>query len=434
MITRLVRIQVLVFIAVSLLGVAYVGVRYVGLGDALLHRSYSVGLELPAAGGIFPNASVAYRGVPIGRVGDVRLDGGGLGGDGVRVTLRIDRDVRVPSDLLAVVAQRSAVGEQYVDLRPNSDGGPYLRDGDTIPRERASIPLPMETLLSGLDALVRSVGVENLSIVVDELGRAFAGNEAALRTLLDANSALLHDANQHLPELVDLIHNGQTVLDTQADSADAIKRWAAALARLSQTLRDSDGDLRRLLAEGPPAAAETVRLLHGLDPSVGVLLGNLVTVNDIAVRRLPGIEQILVVYPIVVAGGFTVAPGDGTAHLGLVVNVNDPSACTYPPGGPPQCSAEQEAGGSGVRGSANAPRAGGGSSVPASQSSSQPSSQPSSQSSSQPGAASVAGFDPGTGIVLGPDGQPLQFGDTGGQYQFSGDQSWKQLLFSGLAP
>jgi phospholipid/cholesterol/gamma-HCH transport system substrate-binding protein len=46
----------------------------------------------------------------------------------------------------------------------------------------------------------------------------------------------------------------------------------------------------------------------------------------------------------------------------------------------------------------------------------------------------VSGFDPATGIVLGPDGQPLQFGGTGGQYQFSGDQSWKQLLFAGLSP
>ena len=31
-----------------------------------------------------------------------------------------------------------------------------------------------------------------------------------------------------------------------------------------------------------------------------------------------GIEQILVTYPNVVAGGFTVAPDDGTTHFGLV--------------------------------------------------------------------------------------------------------------------
>jgi phospholipid/cholesterol/gamma-HCH transport system substrate-binding protein len=46
----------------------------------------------------------------------------------------------------------------------------------------------------------------------------------------------------------------------------------------------------------------------------------------------------------------------------------------------------------------------------------------------------VAGYDPVTGLVLGPDGRPLQFGGTGGQYSIAGDQSWKQLLLAGLTP
>src|SRR5262249_18901818 len=44
----------------------------------------------------------------------------------------------------------------------------------------------------------------------------------------------------------------------------------------------------------------------------------------------------------------------------------------------------------------------------------------------------VGGFDPVTGLVLGPDGVPLLFGGTGGQYQLAGEQSWKQLLLAGL--
>jgi phospholipid/cholesterol/gamma-HCH transport system substrate-binding protein len=46
----------------------------------------------------------------------------------------------------------------------------------------------------------------------------------------------------------------------------------------------------------------------------------------------------------------------------------------------------------------------------------------------------VSGYDPATGLVLGPDGLPLELGGTGGQYQLAGDQSWKQLLLAGLAP
>ncbi|MEV1290426.1 hypothetical protein, partial [Micromonospora sp. NPDC049679] len=52
----------------------------------------------------------------------------------------------------------------------------------------------------------------------------------------------------------------------------------------------------------------------------------------------------------------------------------------------------------------------------------------------EPAPAALAGYDPATGLVLGPDGRPLQFGGTGGQYQLAGDQSWKQLLLAGVTP
>lgn len=424
MISRTARIQVIIFLVVSMVGVSYVGVRYVGLGDRLFGGSYTVHVDLAVTGGIFTNAPVTYRGVPVGQVGAVTLRG-----DGVLVAVRLDRDVRVPVDLTAVVAERSAVGEQYLDLRPNTEAGPYLREGDTIPRARTGTPLPVETLLAGLDALVGSVGPDNLAVVLDELGRAFEGNEAALRQLLDAGSALLDEAGRRLPETLALIRDGRTVLETQTASADAIRRWAASLAQLAATLRAADPDLRRVLAQGPPAALETMRLLRDLDPAIGTLLGNLVTVGDIGVRRLAGIEQILVVYPVVLAGGFTVVPGDGTAHLGLVLNVSDPPACDYQQTGAAGCTAAERARGSSVRGAASAPRAGVGQPPPPESGSTAGDTSTNTNTN-----ANVAGFDPTTGLVIGPDGQPIQFGGTGGQYQLAGDQSWKQLLLAGLAP
>lgn len=395
------KLQVLAFLVVSVLGIAYVGVRYVGLGDRLLGRGYIVHADFAEAGGIFPNAPVTYRGSPAGRVTAVRLHG-----DGVRVDLRLGRDVRVPDALRAVVTQRSAVGEQYLDLRPERDTGPYLTDGSVIPRDRTGTPIAAETLLANLDSLVHSVDPDDLAVVIDELGTAFEGNETALRTILDASDALLTDAAASLPETVALIRDGRTVLTTQADSAGAIREWADGLAKLSATLRDSDADLRRLLAVTPPAAAELVTLLRDLEPTIGTLLGNLVSTGGVAARRLPGIEQILVVYPLAVTGGFTVTPGDGTAHLGLVVNIDDPPSCKY--GTAAKCTAADRARGSGVRSTANAPRPGG----------------------SEP----VAGYDPATGLVTAPDGSPLRFGATGGQGALAGDKSWKQLLLAGLAP
>ncbi|MFI7281370.1 MCE family protein [Micromonospora chersina] len=410
MIGRTVKLQVLAFVLVSILGVGYVGIRYVGLGDRLFHASYVVHVDLARAGGLFANAPVSYRGVPVGRVTAVALRG-----DGVRADLRIDRGVRVPDALRAVVAQRSAVGEQYLDLRPDRDGGPYLADGAVIPAARTGLPLAPETLLTNLDALVRSVDPDDLSVLISELGTAFEGNEQALARLLDAGDALLAEADQRLPETLALIRDARTVLTTQAESAEALRRWSAGLAQLAATLRAADPDLRRLLAGGPPAGVELRALLRGLEPDVGVLLGNLVTVNGIAARRLPGIEQLLVVYPIAVAGGFTVTPGDGTAHLGLVVNAGNPPSCVYSGGGT-GCDAGERAAGASVRGAGNAPRPGGADPAP------------------PPDRGGDPGYDPATGLVLGADGRPLQFGGTGGQYRTAGAQSWKQLLLAGVTP
>lgn len=420
MIRHTVRLRVLVFLVVSLLGVSYVAVKYVGLGDRFFGGTYTLHADLAEAGGLFANAPVTYRGVPVGRVTAVTLHG-----SEVRADLRMNGGIKVPVDLRAVVAHRSAVGEQYLDLRPAHDGGPYLAPGAVIPSSRTGIPLAPEALLSNLDALVRSVNPDDLAVVLDELGRAFEGNGQALATILDAGHDLLAAADAARPQTVDLIRDGRTVLATQQASAEALRRWADGLAKLSATLRSSDPDLRRLLVNAPPAARELVALLRGLEPAIGTLLGNLITVGGVAARRLPGIEQTLVVYPLAVAGGFTVAPGDGTAHLGLVVNVDDPPACKY--GGTKDCTAADRAGGSGVRSTSNAPRPGGG----------DPGYTPPSgggDPATTGGGAAVAGYDPATGLVTGPGGGPLAFGGTGGQYQLAGDQSWKQLLLAGVAP
>jgi phospholipid/cholesterol/gamma-HCH transport system substrate-binding protein len=427
MISRLARFQVLAFLVAGLVGVAYVGVNYLGVGDRILGRNYVIHADLAEAGGLYPGAPVTYRGAAVGQVTAMNLHDGL-----VRADLRLPRTVAVPSQLHAVVAERSAVGEQYLDLRPDTDGGPFLKDGDVIPASRTGTPLPVETLLTNLDALVRSVDPSRLAVVIDQLGIAFEGDATALRRILDSTSALLAYANTYLPQTLDLIRDSQTVLSTQEQSADAIRRWAKGLAQLTDALRSADPDLRRLLTAGPPAATELVGLLRDLDPTIGTLLGNLITVNGIAARRLPGIEQILVEYPLVVSGGFTVVPGDGTAHFGLVVDQGDPP-CQYHQTGQSTCTPAERAHGSGARSTATAPRPGGGDPQPAPLGG--PSrTTPSGPAGSSPPGMTVAGFDPVTGLVVGPDGLPMEFGGTGGQYQLAGDQSWKQLLLAGLTP
>ncbi|MCW2677294.1 MAG: ABC-type transport system, mce(Mammalian cell entry)-related protein, partial [Modestobacter sp.] len=171
MITRTTRLQLLAFAVVALLGLSFVSFRYVGLDRLLFGDGYEVAAEFSDSGGIFVNAEVTYRGVAVGRVSDMQLTG-----DGVRVVLNVDPGApEIPADARAVVANRSAVGEQYVDLRPDQDEGPYLADGSVIPQDRTAIPIPVEQLLLDLDELVGSIDPDDLRVVVEELGTAFDG-------------------------------------------------------------------------------------------------------------------------------------------------------------------------------------------------------------------------------------------------------------------
>jgi phospholipid/cholesterol/gamma-HCH transport system substrate-binding protein len=425
MIARSVKIQVLAFAIVSLVGITFVGFRYVGLGDALFGGQYTVRADFGTSGGIFTNAAVTYRGVQVGRVGELALRP-----DGVRVSLRLDRGTTIPANTRAVVSNRSAVGEQYVDLRPESDGKPFLADGSVIPKSRTGTPLPVETVMVNLDKLVGSVDQSDLSVVIDELGTAFNGTGQDLQRLLDSGDLLLAEANDTLPQTLALIEDGKTVLDTQAESAGSIKRWASSLASLSEQLKDSDTDLRRLLKNGPVATQEVTTLLDQLQPSVGYLLGNLIVVGQIHNRRVAGVQQILATYPAAVAGGYTVIPGDGTAHFGLVLNPEIPKPCVYQRSRPLTCSEAEQAAGSSVRGANNTPGPTGPPEQGAAPLGPESSGAKASRSANR---SRVSGYDPATGLALGDDGRPIILGTTGGQQRMLGEQAWKSLLLAPLA-
>jgi phospholipid/cholesterol/gamma-HCH transport system substrate-binding protein len=327
-ITRSTKLKLLAFATLAVLGMSYLGFTYVGLDRALLGGGYEVAADFRDSGGIFVNAEVTYRGVEIGRVTDMELVD-----DGVRVTLRIDPGTEpIPADTDAIVATRSAVGEQYVLLRPSEAGEPYLEDGAVIPQERTSIPVPVEQMLLNLDELVGSIDQENLRILVEELGKAFEGAGDDLGRLIDNGDLLLARAEQSLPETLRLITDGQTVLDTQRDSRSAIRQWAADLRLFTDTLVEMDPDLRSIVVNAPDAGEALEGLVEDAGPGLGSLVRNLDILNGVQIPRLDGIRQMLITYPDAVTGGFTVVrrdeDGQLRSHFGFVLNAGEPHSCT----------------------------------------------------------------------------------------------------------
>jgi phospholipid/cholesterol/gamma-HCH transport system substrate-binding protein len=322
MIRRTVKLQLMAFLVITMVTVSVLSARYVGLYDRIAGGQYRVSADFAQSGGVFVGSEVTYRGVTVGRVERLRLSG-----DGVLVDARIDRGVSIPKDTRVVVENRSAVGEQYLDFQPRTDSGPRLQGGDVIPRKDTAYPLRVDTLLLNLDHTVNSVDHRDLSTVVDELGLAFADGGTDLQRLLDNGDALTRSATEALPQTIKLIDDGRIVLQTQRDTAGQIKTFASTFKDLTGTLKTSDPDLRKVLDRGAAASQELQGLIRDNQGNLAALLANLITIGQVTTARVAGIEQLLVTYPDVVAGGYTVVPGDGTAHFGLAMS-NDPPDCT----------------------------------------------------------------------------------------------------------
>jgi phospholipid/cholesterol/gamma-HCH transport system substrate-binding protein len=121
------------------------------------------------------------------------------------------------------------------------------------------------------------------------------------------------------------------VLRGQIASASAIRTFAKQLELFTGTLAGSDQDLRSVIDNGSATANELRRFLDDNKVDLAELINELVTTGEVVVRHLPGIEQLLVVYPYVVEGGFTVvarSPDTGLydAHFGMILTSN-PAVC-----------------------------------------------------------------------------------------------------------
>ncbi|TCK20310.1 MCE family protein [Pseudonocardia endophytica] len=324
MITRTVRLQLIALVLVAVVGIGYTGFRYAGLDRIFGATTYPVTVQLADSGGIFTGADVSYRGVSVGRVGPLTLTD-----RGVDVQLDIDNGAPpIPSDTKAEIRNLSAIGEQYVDLQPATNAGPMLAAGSVVPQNRTQTPVGVEDLVVNLDDLVRTVPLDNLRTVVSELGDGFANTAQPLQQLLDTTGQFTQAATDALPQTTALIQDSRPVLTTQNEVAPQFKEFAASLNQVTAQLKQSDPDLRRIIADGPRLGDQVSGLLRESGPGLGESIANLRQITELLENRQAGLKQILVTYPGLVAIAPKVVPGDGTAHLGLVLNVNNPPVCT----------------------------------------------------------------------------------------------------------
>jgi phospholipid/cholesterol/gamma-HCH transport system substrate-binding protein len=324
---KLVRYQLIAFLLVTVLGITFAMTQYVGLPRLLGFGQFHVSVEMPDTGGLYQGAIVTERGITVGKVSSVGLDGHGVTAD-----INLNDGTQIPATgLKAAVENTSAIGEQYLDLTPGRSGPPYLAAGSVVPRGAVSLPTDPSQLLANLNTLLEAVPQKQLNVTINELYNAFNGTGPQLQQLLDSARSLLGAAQQNLAPTKKLITQMQPVLGTQAANSGNITSFSRNLAAVSGQLKKSNSDLKGTIDQGPAFAHEVQALEQQLAPSVPLLLANLTSITQVTDVYLNGLRQVLVIFPAGVDALMATiydSPIPGTANGDFVLTTGNPPPCT----------------------------------------------------------------------------------------------------------
>jgi phospholipid/cholesterol/gamma-HCH transport system substrate-binding protein len=331
MLTKRTKMQLAVFVVVSVVGAAFISFGYAKLPDLLFGIGhYTVTVELPAAAGLYPRSNVTYRGTEVGQVKDVHLTE-----SGVEAVLSLKSNVKIPSDLNAEVHSQSAIGEQYLALLPQKATSRPLRDGDVVPVTHTSVPPDINSLLDAANRGLDAIPGDNLQTAVNEAYTAVGGLGPDIARFVKGSTTLAIDARKNVNDLTNVVDNIGPILDTQTDSSDSLQIWATHLATITRSLQKHDSAVAGVLQKGGPTAEELRSLFQRLQPTLPVLLANVVSVGQVAVTYRDNLEQLLVLLPQGAADmqGIGV-PNRNTklsyrgGYLSFNLNLNLPPPCT----------------------------------------------------------------------------------------------------------
>jgi len=278
-------LSVLALVALLVGGVAYLFLNTLELNPA--RATIRVDVRLAQSGGLLPGQDVTLRGVAVGRVESVDIDG-----TGVRAVAVIDAAVPIPATGQVRVSSLSPAGEQFLDFQPTTDDGPYLTDGSVVDESNTSTPVPMATMLENMEPMLAQIDPDDLAVITKELGTGPEGVHK-LRDIVHGGTFLVSTLHAVLPQTLGILQTDKVVLATLSETAPGL---AATAANLDGTLRGvsaMDGGLRQLLEQTPATVRSIDALFADNSPTMVQLLGSLVTVTQMVNVRLPALQEFI---------------------------------------------------------------------------------------------------------------------------------------------
>lgn len=204
---------------------------------------YTVTVKFRDVLDLVPQSAVKVDDVSVGRVDKIRLDGWTA-----VVTLKINRDAKLPDDAEATLRQTSLLGEKFVSLAPPSGGGTgRLGNGDVIGLDRSGRNPDIEEVLGAASLLLNGGGLEKTNTIVRELNKALDGNEPEVKQLLKTSEQFLGQLDDNKGEILGALEKVNRLAVETNKQKRAITSALDELPSALRVINDQRDDLVGLL-------------------------------------------------------------------------------------------------------------------------------------------------------------------------------------------
>ncbi|MGW4352885.1 MlaD family protein [Nocardia sp. NPDC004582] len=228
---------------ILVLGSGYLAIGVAGVDPMAEYTTATMVLGNTA--GLATGSPILLSGVKVGDVTAVRD-----ADSGAEVRFRVTGRYPIPVDSAVSIEQLSALGEPYVEFTPKSEGGPYLRDGQTISAERISRPRSIPEVARLMTQVLNQLDPAAMSRLTDTFGGALDGTDSAMADLGRSTALLAASLDSRLPEIAKTFTDMQTMADDIGWVATAAPAAAPPFVEFSVRVDQIAQALGRLFRAG----------------------------------------------------------------------------------------------------------------------------------------------------------------------------------------
>jgi phospholipid/cholesterol/gamma-HCH transport system substrate-binding protein len=284
--TRLVIFMVLTAMAT--------GVLIITVGNISFGAKKEYSADFVDATGVVKGDDVRIAGVKVGSVDDVQI----RGADRARVTFKVDADTVIDDATNATIKYRNLIGQRYISLTQDGEGGDRLEEEGVIPTSRTKPALDLTVLFNGFKPLFQALSPDDINKLSFEIVQVFQGEGGTMESLLSSTASVTQTLADRDQVIGDLLENLDYVLDHVADRDQQLTRLIGSFRRLVGGLNDDREAILDSLDSISELSVHTAALVSDIKDPLVKDIKELRTVAGNLDRNRQEIDRALQVLPI----------------------------------------------------------------------------------------------------------------------------------------